>query len=98
MDDIDVIVQSGDTGSDLRGRYVFIDVREDWELQALPVDGAIHMPTSAFDLAALDAPKDAALLLICARGARSRKAAEYLRAQGWERAFNLVGGVASLPQ
>ena len=95
--EIDYIVQAGDTDDGLRRRFAFIDVRESVELAALPVPGALHMPTSAFDLSILTAPKDAPLLLICAKGARSRNAAEYLRGQGWALAYNLVGGVGALP-
>jgi molybdopterin/thiamine biosynthesis adenylyltransferase/molybdopterin synthase catalytic subunit/rhodanese-related sulfurtransferase len=96
-DDIDFIVQPDETGETLRGRFTFIDVREDWELEMHPVPDALHMPTSAFDLSLLTKSVDEPLLLICAKGVRSRAAAEYLRRAGWARAYNLVGGVDSLP-
>lgn len=98
MPEIDYVVQTDDRMAALRSRFRLIDVREGWEVEALPVAGALHMPTSAFDLSVLDAPKDQPLLVICAKGVRSTAVTEYLRAQGWTQCYNLAGGVASLPQ
>ena len=94
---IDVVVRPQDTLADLRDRYVFVDVREDWEVAARPVEDALHMPMSAFDTACLRDAGDKPLLLICAKGVRSLAAAEYLRREGWGRAYNLAGGMDSLP-
>lgn len=96
QEDIDYIVKQDDTMASLRENFKLVDVRESWEIALNPVEGAIHIPSSDFDDRELKFPKDTPLLLVCAKGMRSRAATDYLRSQGWSRAFNLDGGVPSL--
>lgn len=96
-DAIEVSIHPQDLLDSLHNRYVFVDVRESWEVELQPIAGAIHMPMSNFDLGKLAADPDQALLVICAKGMRSLNAAEYLRSQGWEKAYSLAGGIDALP-
>lgn len=96
-DSLEIVIQQQDSLERLRQRYVFIDVREDWEIAMQPITGAVHMPMSNFDLSALTAGPEQELLVICAKGMRSLNAAEYLRSRGWEKAYSLAGGIGELP-
>ncbi|MEU2200802.1 ThiF family adenylyltransferase [Isoptericola sp. NPDC019482] len=79
-----------------------VDVREDWEVQALPVAGATVSPSGAFlgggagAAAAISAlPADRPVLLVCAAGARSARVADVARAAGVD-ARSVEGGAPAL--
>ncbi len=77
--------------------YTLIDVRELREVREMPVDQpSMHIPLGVLlaDASALD-PREA-YLVICARGARSKAAAEHLRSQGFGRAYSLRGGLEGI--
>jgi rhodanese-related sulfurtransferase len=81
-------------------QYTLIDVRDLHEIEDQPLTGkqSQHIPLASL----LDAPPplDPALkyLLICARGTRSLAGAEHLRDLGYQHAYSLRGGLASLLQ
>ncbi len=95
--DLELFIEAADAQDDLRHRFLFIDVREGWEIETAPLPDSMHMPTSAFDISTLNAPKDRPLLVICAHGVRSRAAARALRESGWRNAYSLAGGIGALP-
>ncbi len=68
-----------------------VDVRELDEFVSGHVPGAVHLPLSAWPDAAGALHAGGAVHLICAKGGRSQKAAEYLAARGYEVA-NIEGG------
>ncbi|MFE5310705.1 ThiF family adenylyltransferase [Isoptericola sp. NPDC056605] len=79
-----------------------VDVREGWEVQALPVAGATVSPSGAFlgggDAAASAVaalPTDRPVLLVCAAGARSARVADVARAAGVD-ARSVEGGAPAL--
>lgn len=77
--------------------YSLIDVRELREVRDAPItQAAQHIPLATLlaDSSTLDPERR--YLLICARGARSKAAAEHLRAKGFARAYSLRGGVEGL--
>jgi rhodanese-related sulfurtransferase len=66
-----------------------VDVRSDMEFQGGHAPGSLHLPLHLLPVLAQERlPKDRALLLCCASGARSQQAVSYLRQQGFE-AHNL---------
>ena len=72
---------------------VVIDVREAWEHALAKVDTALHMPmqTVATRLGELDAGLPH--VLMCHHGMRSHQVAQFLHTQGFDRVYNLTGGI-----
>jgi rhodanese-related sulfurtransferase len=78
--------------------HVVLDVRTDAEWQAGHIEGAIHKPISnliedGIDLDDLD--KNRHITAICASGYRSNIAGSFLKAQGYEHVFSLIGGMTA---
>ena len=70
-----------------------IDVREPYEWQIARIDGAKLIPLGQFAASLADLSRDRDLVLYCHHGTRSRAAAEFLVDQGFERVWNLSGGI-----
>lgn len=68
-----------------------IDVREPDEYVEGHVPGAPLIPLGEVVERVDEVPRDGEVLIICKAGGRSRKAAEFLRAQGID-AVNIAGG------
>ncbi|TBW37603.1 rhodanese-like domain-containing protein [Siculibacillus lacustris] len=64
------------------GRIVLIDVREPEEFRTGHVPGAVNMPLSAFKPAAVPAPGDKTVVVMCRSGARSARAISALATIG----------------
>lgn len=79
------------------GGAVLLDVREHDELARAAVDEAVHIPMGEIParLAELESNRDRPLVVMCHGGGRSRRVAEFLRANGFEHVFNLRGGIDS---
>jgi rhodanese-related sulfurtransferase len=71
-----------------------IDVREPDEYTAAHVPGAVLVPLATVPERLEDVPADGQVYVICAKGARSLKAAEYYRSQGID-AVNVAGGTTA---
>ncbi|MDO6461316.1 rhodanese-like domain-containing protein [Granulosicoccaceae sp. 1_MG-2023] len=83
---------------------VFVDVREVNEFKSGHILKAQNHPQSSFDknLHMLDKAKQKPVVVYCATGARSNRAASKLKKAGFEQVYNLAGGLvawekASLP-
>ena len=79
---------------DRKEAFRLIDVREpdEWAVARLP--RAELIPLSQFQQrAASELSPDEALILYCHHGIRSRKAQDYLKAQGYSNVLNLAGGI-----
>jgi len=76
-----------------RERPVLLDVREPWEFQTCHIAGARHVPMNELPqrLGELDPAAD--VVAICHHGARSLQVAQFLGRRGFERVYNLAGGV-----
>lgn len=75
---------------------VVLDVREHGEYVQGHIPNARHVPLSEFDarLQEIDKLKSSPVIVCCASGNRSRTAIAKLQKAGFEKAFNLKGGVA----
>jgi rhodanese-related sulfurtransferase len=78
-----------------RGENItLLDVREDWEIEKAPVPtDTVHIPMGEISdrLSELDPKKET--VVICRSGGRSAQVAQYLERQGFEKVFNLSGGI-----
>jgi phage shock protein E len=72
-----------------------VDVRTAAEYAAGHIEGAENVPVEDVPTAAGAWDKAAPIAVYCATGARSLNAAEYLKAQGFTRVYNLSSGVAA---
>ena len=71
---------------------VVIDVREDEELDAGMIDGAVHMPLSRFDEFSDEISQDKPSVFYCRSGRRSLKAAEIAGEWTDQAVYSLAGG------
>jgi len=72
-----------------------LDVREPWEWEMVRIPGASFIPRGELPTRLGEVPKDRPVVLYCAVGQRSAEVAGWLREQGYERTFNLAGGLAA---
>lgn len=68
-----------------------LDVRELDEWQTVRIPGVIHVPLTELVERVDEVPTGGRLPIVCAKGGRSRQAAEYLRSRGID-AINVAGG------
>jgi hydroxyacylglutathione hydrolase len=69
-----------------------LDVREPEEYEQGHVPGAINLPQADLASRLDELPRDRPLALICRSGARSLRAAQFLRQVGFEQVANVQGG------
>lgn len=74
---------------------LLVDVREREEVAALAFDvpDVVHIPLSEFERRFAELPRERELILACAGGQRSLKAAYYLIYQGYPRVANMEEGM-----
>ena len=71
---------------------IVLDVREPEEYEQGHVPGAINLPQAELASRLGKLPRDRLLTLICRSGARSLRAAQFLRQVGFEQVANVQGG------
>jgi sulfur-carrier protein adenylyltransferase/sulfurtransferase len=76
-------------GSDIE----LIDVREAHELRVASIPGARHIPLGEFQAAIPTLDPTREYVIMCRSGARSARAAAALQEAGFDRVFNLAGGI-----
>jgi glyoxylase-like metal-dependent hydrolase (beta-lactamase superfamily II)/rhodanese-related sulfurtransferase len=74
---------------------VVVDVREPSEYASGHVPGAVSIPQADLALRLGELPRDRELLVVCAGGTRSLRAAGFLKQVGFETVTNLVGGTSA---
>jgi rhodanese-related sulfurtransferase len=79
------------------GAFV-VDVRESAEFSAGHLTNAKHIPVGDIDKRIGDIPSGKPVLVYCATGTRSGKAASVLKKAGRDQIFNLGGGIAAWKQ
>lgn len=72
---------------------VVVDVREPWEVAVCALPGARHIPMREIPAQAATLPRDADLVLLCHHGVRSQYVASFLERLGFEKLYNLAGGI-----
>jgi len=72
---------------------LLLDVREAWELAIAAVEGATHMPMDEVPdrLGELTPERD--IVVLCRSGVRSAQVARFLEQRGFDRVWNLAGGI-----
>ncbi|NNG04144.1 MAG: sulfurtransferase [Inquilinus sp.] len=70
-----------------------LDVREPWELKICAVAGSLDIPMAQVPSRVDALPRDGMLVVMCHHGARSLRVTEWLRANGFDNAINLAGGI-----
>jgi glyoxylase-like metal-dependent hydrolase (beta-lactamase superfamily II)/rhodanese-related sulfurtransferase len=75
-----------------REQPVLVDVRERSEYAAGHIPGALSLPQAELATRLDELPRDRPLLMICQAGARSLRAAQFLRQVGYSRVASLSGG------
>ncbi len=83
--DVDELAQRREAGIEL------LDVRQPDEYDEFHVPGALLIPLAEVPQRLAEIPGDGTVHVICRSGARSRKAAAFLRTQGYD-AVNVAGG------
>lgn len=74
---------------------VLLDVREPWEFELCHIKGAQLMPMQSVPQRMEELDPEATIVTICHHGMRSAQVAGFLQRQGYEKLFNLSGGVAA---
>lgn len=74
-----------------------IDVREPAEIKTGMIKDALHMPLASFAkrVSELDDYKDKSVLVYCRSGQRSGSACRTLTQHGFEKVYNLSGGIVA---
>ena len=75
--------------------FILVDCREIQEYQQGHIKGAKLIPLSDFEKACqcLSSDKEKTIVLQCRSGKRSLKAAQYLNGEGYQKLYNLEGGI-----
>lgn len=73
--------------------FKIVDVREMNEIGAGTVPGAVAMPMASIPLRLNELPRDEELVFICRSGARSAQVCAFLKQQGYDKVYNLRGGM-----
>lgn len=73
-------------------QYRLIDVRNNAEWEAGRIDGATHLMLGTLKEQLDELPKDKTYFMQCRSGARSAIAASIMKANGFEKVFNVKGG------
>jgi len=80
------------------GRYVLVDVREPQETALERFPGAVVVPLSAFDPAAIPDPGGREVVFACRSGRRSVTASLAAQEQGFPYGSHLAGGILAWKQ
>ncbi len=72
---------------------VLLDVREPNEFAFAKIQGSIHIPLRALPERVDELDKEKDIVVICHHGMRSQQACFFLEQYGFNRLFNLKGGI-----
>lgn len=79
---------------DKKEKFVFIDVREEWEYEEDNL-GANNIPLGQlpYQLDELEGEKDNEIIVHCRSGARSGNAKKFMETRGFTKVRNVLGGI-----
>lgn len=77
---------------------VVLDVREPWEIAICALSGTLNIPMGEIPARLDDLPQDKDIAVFCHHGNRSLAVAEYLKRSGFEKIYNVAGGIAAWAQ
>jgi rhodanese-related sulfurtransferase len=72
---------------------LLLDVREPDEFAAYRIEGSTLMPMRTIPARLHELDRRTDIVMVCRSGARSHHAGMFLKQNGFERVFNLAGGV-----
>jgi rhodanese-related sulfurtransferase len=72
---------------------VLVDVRSAAEVARGKIPGALHMPLHTLPARLVEFDKSKPLVFCCQMGGRSAQACQFAVAQGYEKVYNLQGGM-----
>ena len=75
--------------------HMLLDIREPQEVAAASIEGSVHIPMNTVPANLDRLPKDVPLVVMCHVGGRSAQVTHWLRAQGYDNAVNLDGGIVA---
>ena len=73
--------------------FVIIDVREPWEAEVCALPGADLIPMGQIPGRVDEIDREQDVIVVCHHGIRSQQVAYYLQNAGFEKLFNLRGGI-----
>lgn len=78
--------------------FVLLDVREPRELEAASLPDAMHVPMREVSAHLEKLDPSAEIAVLCHHGGRSDYVARFLRAHGFQRVYNVDGGIDAYAQ
>jgi adenylyltransferase/sulfurtransferase len=78
---------------DAKALMVILDVREPFEYEIARIENSKLIPLDELPERLGELNQDAEIVALCHGGMRSARAVEFLRTNGFARAFNLAGGI-----
>jgi rhodanese-related sulfurtransferase len=72
---------------------ILLDVREPWELEIARLDAAVHIPMGEIPSRFRELAPENEIVVMCRSGGRSAQVARFLQQQGYQRVWNLGGGI-----
>lgn len=79
--------------ADRKDGTVLLDVREYDEVAMASIEGALHIPMNQVGSKLAELPKDKDIVVFCHGGGRSLMVAVQMKRRGFERVFNMAGGI-----
>jgi len=77
----------------LREGALLLDVREPSEVATCQVAGSRPIPMRQIPENTAELPHDRQILVLCHHGGRSQRVTQFLRANGFDNATNVAGGI-----
>lgn len=78
---------------DAREPIVLLDIRDGWETAMARIDNAVHIPMEEIEHRTEELDPASETVVICHHGVRSAAVAEYLGQLGFQKVWNLSGGI-----